>query len=92
LPKVFIIKNYFNVIKIFIYLEFSERVHAEAAAYMMSDHEDNPDFPDHFTYYPYDKEKTNKRLDYLFERLFKEKYLDCNRYFEEVYFIYFVYC
>ena len=44
---------------------------------MMNDHQDNPDFADHFTYIQYDKEKVKERLDYIFQRLFKEKYLDC---------------
>ncbi len=52
-------------------------MHLEASEYMMVDHEDNPDFPDHFTYIPYNKEKVNEKLDYIFQRLFKEKYLDC---------------
>ena len=52
-------------------------MHAEAAVYMRNDHADNPDFPDHFTYIPYDKEKVNRKLDYIVDRLFKEKYLDC---------------
>jgi hypothetical protein len=52
-------------------------MHVAAAEYMMHDHEDNQDFPDHFTYIPYDKEKVNKKLDYIFERLLKERYLDC---------------
>ena len=52
-------------------------MHAEAAEYMLTDHADNPDFPDHFTYLPYDKEKVNAKLDYVVDRLFKEKYLDC---------------
>ncbi|UJR29720.1 hypothetical protein I4U23_017269 [Adineta vaga] len=56
--------------------EFSERMHHEAEIYMMNDHEDNPDFPDHFTYIKYNKEKIKEKLDYIFQRLFKEKYLD----------------
>lgn len=44
---------------------------------MLSDHDDNDDFPDHFTYFEYSEENFNKRLDYIFDRLFKEKYLDC---------------
>ena len=32
---------------------------------------------DHFTYIEYDKDKVNEKLDYIFQRLFKEKYLDC---------------
>lgn len=52
-------------------------MHREASEYMLNDHEDNPDFADHFTYIPYDKVKVNEKLDYIFERLFKEKYLDC---------------
>jgi len=56
--------------------EFSDRMHAKAAEYMMCDHEDNPDFPDHFTYIKYDQKKVNEKLDYIFQRLFKEKYLD----------------
>ena len=52
-------------------------MHAEASEYMKVDHADNPDFPDHFTYIPYDKVKVDEKLDYIFDRLFKEKYLDC---------------
>jgi len=80
LPKVFkkniSLKFYLNIL-FFVYLEFSDQMHFEASKYMMNDHDDNSDFPDHFTYYPYDKVKTNERLDYIFQRLFKEKYLDC---------------
>ncbi|CAF3326590.1 unnamed protein product [Rotaria sp. Silwood2] len=72
----FFINPEFHVDKLPLAKEFSERMHAEAAQYMMEDHPDNPDFPDHFTYIPYDKDKVNKRLDYIFNRLFKEKYLD----------------
>jgi hypothetical protein len=46
---------------------------------MMNDHEDNPDFPDHITYIPYNKDKIKLKLDYIFQRLFKEKYLDCKK-------------
>ncbi len=53
-------------------------MHFEASEYMMNDHEDDPDFADHFTSFPYDKEKFNKRLDYIFDRLLKERYLRCN--------------
>ncbi|UJR19996.1 hypothetical protein I4U23_023130 [Adineta vaga] len=56
--------------------EFSERMHTAAAKYMMEDHADNHDFPDHFTYIPYDKKKVNEKLNYIFERLFKKNYLD----------------
>jgi hypothetical protein len=52
-------------------------MHVEAGEYMMVDHADNPDFPDHFTYIPYNKEKVDQKLDYIFHRLYKEKYLDC---------------
>ena len=52
-------------------------MHRQASIYMMNDHQDNPDFADHFTYIQYDKEKVKERLDYIFQRLFKEKYLDC---------------
>lgn len=52
-------------------------MHREASEYMLNDHEDNEDFSDHFTYIEYDQEKVNEKLDYIFERLFKEKYLDC---------------
>lgn len=52
-------------------------MHLEASEYMLNDHDDNEDFPDHFTYFEYTKEKFNQRLDYIFDRLFKEKYLDC---------------
>ena len=58
-------------------LEFSDRMHAEALEYMKRDHADDPDFPDQFTYIPYDKEKVNQRLDYIFQRLFQQRYLDC---------------
>ena len=54
------------------FLEFSERMHREAAEYMMTKHDD------HFTYFSYDKEKVHQRLDEIFARLFKEKYLDCS--------------
>ncbi|CAF1046730.1 unnamed protein product, partial [Didymodactylos carnosus] len=56
--------------------EFSERMHAEAAVYMMRDHDDDPDFPDHFTYIPYEREAVDKRLEYIFNRLWKGRYLD----------------
>jgi hypothetical protein len=64
-------------LNIILCLEFSERMHVEAGEYMMVDHADNPDFPDHFTYIPYNKEKVDQKLDYIFHRLYKEKYLDC---------------
>jgi hypothetical protein len=54
-------------------------MHNEARKYMMNDHEDNPDFADHFTYIPYNKDKIKLKLDYIFQRLFKEKYLDCKK-------------
>ncbi|CAF4752935.1 unnamed protein product [Rotaria sp. Silwood1] len=72
----FFINPEFHIDKLHLAKEFSARMHCEAAEYMMTDHEDNPDFPDHFTYIEYDKEKMNQRLDYIFQRLFKEKYLD----------------
>ncbi|CAF1621829.1 unnamed protein product, partial [Adineta ricciae] len=62
--------------KIHLAKEFSERMHRQAEIYMMTDHEDNCDFPDHFTYIEYEKEKVKEKLDYINERLFKEKYLD----------------
>ena len=52
-------------------------MHREASEYMLNDHQDNSDFEDHFTYIEYDKDKVNEKLDYIFQRLFKEKYLDC---------------
>lgn len=52
-------------------------MHNEASEYMLNDHEDNGDFADHFTYIKYDREKVNERLDYIFQRLMKEKYVDC---------------
>ena len=67
----------FYLSRVCVSVEFSGRIHAEAAVYMMIDHADNPDFPDHFTYIPYNKEKVNQKLDYITDRLFKEKYLDC---------------
>lgn len=54
-------------------------MHAEAARYMMTDHADGQDFPDHFTYIPYSREGVKQKLDYIFQRLFKEKYLDCKQ-------------
>ena len=33
----------------------------EVLLYMLNDHEDNPDFPDHFTYIPYDTVKVNEK-------------------------------
>jgi hypothetical protein len=52
-------------------------MHFEASQYMMNDHEDDPDFADHFTYFPYDKEKVNERLDFIAQKLFQIRYLDC---------------
>lgn len=73
----FFINAEFHADKFHLALEFSKRMHAEAAEYMKKDHADNHDFPDHFTYIRYDKEKVNEKLDYIFARLFKERYLDC---------------
>ncbi|CAF1347298.1 unnamed protein product [Rotaria sordida] len=72
----FFINPEFHIDKLHLAKEFSERMHYEASQYMMNDHEDDPDFPDHFTYIKYDKEKVQQRLDYIFQRLLKEKYLD----------------
>ena len=52
-------------------------MHFEASEYMMIDHDDDPDFPDHFTYFEYSEEMFNQRLDYLFQKLLKKRYLDC---------------
>jgi hypothetical protein len=52
-------------------------MHFEASQYMMVDHADDPDFADHFTYIPYNKDKVKEKLDYIQERLFKQRYLDC---------------
>jgi hypothetical protein len=57
-------------------------MHLEASEYMMNDHEDDPDFADHFTYFPYDKEKVNERLDYIAQKLFQIRYLDCKSIFQ----------
>lgn len=72
----FFIAPEFHVDKLHLAREFSERMHAEAAEYMLKDHADNPDFPDHFTYIPYDRVKINEKLDYIAQRLLKERYLD----------------
>lgn len=82
LQKVFQIKIFKTKKKTKIFfnfnLQFSERMHSKAEEYMMKDHEDDPDFADHYTYYPYDKQKTNQRLDNIFERLFKNDILIVN--------------
>ncbi|CAF0896752.1 unnamed protein product [Adineta steineri] len=72
----FFIAPEFHYDKLHFAKEFSEQMHIEASKYMMMDHDDDPDFADHFTYIKYDKEKINERLDYIQERLFKQRYLD----------------
>ncbi|CAF1587310.1 unnamed protein product, partial [Didymodactylos carnosus] len=44
-------------------MQLSERMHLEAGKHMMVGREDNPHFPQYFTYIRYDKEKINQTLD-----------------------------